>query len=493
MAVGHRGLWTLRRRIAAVMVLLAATTAAFGAWIGWWAWDARAAVRHEQQSLQPATAGVEALLASFVDQEAGARGYALTGQPADLRAYRRGGTQSARLARALRTDLAGHPAALADLAEVDARYRAWRLQVGRPEVTGGRPQAGSGDAQHLWGAVADLQRQVATATRQADDAVDGLLGQELTLAIVGAGILLVVVAAGLALLHRWINEPVERLADDVKQMAGGALDRPVAPQGPPELAALGHDVEEMRRRLRDEGDELRQLRQALAEHSPLHVMLHSELEPSAAVPASAGRLLPAEGVLAGDWYDLWDRGPSGLAAAVVDISGHGPAAGLFALKVKHLLTPPIRSGAPPGEALAFAADECAGTDEQFATGIVVEVGQGVCRYANAGHPSGLLFSAAGVRHLGPTGPLLCAFPGAWRTEQLPATAGDLVVLVTDGVTEARLPDGREFGLDGVIDVVGRLGHHAPPDQVAEAVVSAVRDRCRKPLKDDVTVVAIRVR
>jgi serine phosphatase RsbU (regulator of sigma subunit)/CHASE3 domain sensor protein len=489
MAVGRWGRWTLRRRVGAAVVLLALVTVVFGGWIGWQAWDARAAVLDEQQMLLPATANVEALLASFVTQEASVRGYALTGQHDYLATDARAAAQSQRLLRTLDGEIAGHPAAVAALDTVHARYRTWLAQGAGPAIAD-RTAVGQAEVDRLWAAVTDLQDQVVALTAEADASVDSMLSNTVTLIIVRGGILLVLIAAVLFLLRRWINEPVEQLAGELRMVVGGELDRPVESQGPPELASLGRDVEGVRRRLRDEAEELRQLRQALAEHSPLHVMLHSELESVTSDPAFAGRLLPAEGVLAGDWYDVWDRGDAGIAAALVDISGHGPAAGLFALKLKHVLSPPIRYGASPGDAVGLAAGECAGTDEQFATGIVVEIDGGRCRYANAGHPSGLLFRDGRVEELPATGPLMCVLPGSWRTDEIDVAPGDLLVLVTDGVTEARLPDGSEFGTDGVVDVV--RGQDRSPDDVAESIVSAVRERCRMPLKDDATVVVIRI-
>src|SRR5580704_1237676 len=123
MAVGRWGRWTLRRRVGAVVVLLALVTVVFGGWIGWQAWDARAAVLDEQQMLLPATANVEALLASFVTQEASVRGYALTGQHDYLATDARAAAQSQRLLRTLDGEMAGHPAATAALGTVQTRYR----------------------------------------------------------------------------------------------------------------------------------------------------------------------------------------------------------------------------------------------------------------------------------------------------------------------------------------------------------------------------------
>jgi len=355
---------------------------------------------------------------------------------------------------------------------------------------------GKVDFNRMRQAVGQLQNSVLRQFQQLDNTVDSSIESTFVLVVVRAGIVLLLVVLTLFLLRRWVNDPIERLARDVRTVADGDLDRPIDPAGPPELASLGTDIEAMRRRLRDEADELRQVREALAERSPLQLLLREELEASSEGlgTAVAGRLLPAEGVLAGDWYDTWDRSGSGVAAVLVDISGHGPAAGLFALKIKHLLTPAVRSGNAPGAAFDYVAEECGETGEQFATGIVVEIDETGrrCRYANAGHPPGLLFRGDSVTELSTTGPLLCALPGSWRTASVEVRPGDVIVLSTDGVTEARRPDGSEFGLDGLIEAVRGHRGNGDADSLAEALVSALRESCTLPLKDDATIVVVHV-
>jgi len=493
--------WTLRHRVVALMLLIGVALLGLGAWTAWQTWSSGQSVLHEQQTLLPAKANAQVLLSALVDQEAGLSGYVLTGDASYLEDYETGGGRAAGVIPVLRAELSGQPEALASLSRVETLYHRWRTRTAQPDiakVSAGERTAGSAEkgVGGLSFSVSILQRKVDGLAEHADASVHGTLSSAFALSIDRDGIVLLIVVIALLFLSRWIREPFEQLAGEVRMVAGGELNRPVEAQGPPELAALGRDVEGMRRQLRDEGDEIRQLRQTLAERSPLHVLLHSELEPTqeASSFAIAGRILPAEGVLAGDWYDVWHREGEELAAALVDISGHGPAAGLFALKIKYLLTPAMRWGLSPGEAIAWTAGECAATDEQFATAIVVSLDRssGMCRYANAGHPSGLVFRETGVEELSGTGPLICVFPGSWTTSELPVSEGDLLVLFTDGVTEARLPDGSEFGVEGIIEVVRARRRSESPDGVAESLLSALRDRCRLPLKDDATVVVIKV-
>ena len=91
-------------------------------------------------------------------------------------------------------------------------------------------------------------------SQQLDDNIDNSLENTFDLVVLRAGIVVILVILTLFLLRRWINDPIERLAEEVRTVAEGDLDRPIEPSGPPELASLGADVEGMRRRLRNEGN-----------------------------------------------------------------------------------------------------------------------------------------------------------------------------------------------------------------------------------------------
>jgi light-regulated signal transduction histidine kinase (bacteriophytochrome)/fumarate reductase subunit D len=66
-------------------------------------------------------------------------------------------------------------------------------------------------------------------------------------AISSTVVILVLVAAALWRgLHRWVLEPVERLAAQTRQVAEGDTYKQIEPDGPPEIIALGRDVEAMR-------------------------------------------------------------------------------------------------------------------------------------------------------------------------------------------------------------------------------------------------------
>ncbi len=138
----------------------------------------------------------------------------------------------------------------------------------------------------------------------------------------------------------------------------------------------------------------------------------------------AGVLRPAEGVLAGDF---WDRIPltDGRAAAVIcDVSGHGPRAGIVAMRLKTSITLGLVAGQDPPQILHRACDAFADEPGRFATAVILiaDAGTGEVQWVNAGHPAPRIIRADGtIVRLGTTGPMISWLGGTWSmsTERPP--------------------------------------------------------------------------
>jgi sigma-B regulation protein RsbU (phosphoserine phosphatase) len=76
--------------------------------------------------------------------------------------------------------------------------------------------------------------------------------------------------------------------------------------------------------------------------------------------------------------------------------------------------------------------------------------------------------------------------------ELPLEKGDLVVLYTDGATEAASPEGEELGIERLSALVQEIGGVAPKDAVDQVIarVNAFTGEGHPP-RDDLTVVALR--
>jgi serine phosphatase RsbU (regulator of sigma subunit) len=113
-------------------------------------------------------------------------------------------------------------------------------------------------------------------------------------------------------------------------------------------------------------------------------------------------------------------------------------------------------------------------------------------WVNAGHPPGLVVDRQHrdiVRELGPTGPLISAVSKGWSVRTTLFGPDDMLVACTDGVLEARGPDGTEFGLAGLVGVMKGLSRWSPDEAVAECR-EAVRRFAVDVRRDDVTCVAL---
>jgi serine phosphatase RsbU (regulator of sigma subunit) len=169
------------------------------------------------------------------------------------------------------------------------------------------------------------------------------------------------------------------------------------------------------------------------------------------------RVDPARQV-SGDLYDFFRLGDGRLAFFVGDVSGKGMPAALFMIAVRTLCRHLAATGDSPAQTLrrlneALADDNPSGMFVTLAHGIY-DPPTGEVTLSSAGHPLPLLRTAEGdVKELDhPTGRLLGYRGGELHlTERLFSLGpGDLLVLYTDGVTEARSPDRKAmFGADGL--------------------------------------------
>ena len=117
---------------------------------------------------------------------------------------------------------------------------------------------------------------------------------------------------------------------------------------------------------------------------------------------------------------------------------------------------------------------------------------GKLTYCNAGHNAPLLVSDTSIRRLETGGVVLGLFENAsFEEETVALKPGDLIVLFSDGVTEALNPEGEEFTDDRLLACAEAHRGKSPQD-VLDALLADVRAFCAdEPQTDDVTVVMVR--
>jgi serine phosphatase RsbU (regulator of sigma subunit) len=199
------------------------------------------------------------------------------------------------------------------------------------------------------------------------------------------------------------------------------------------------------------------------------------------------------GMMAGDFYDVYRTASNRLAAVIGDVSGHGIEPSITAFQAKHLLRVFLRQYRDPGQALEELNLQL--TDmrsEEFISICVVvfDTDAGTLRYASAGHPAAFQWHAGEVKSLEATGPLIGLTPVAeYSSREIPLGPGDVALLYTDGLAEARAGD-QLFGEERIANLL-RRDYGAAVGVLCKTLVEAAEDFATDPLSDDTAILAIR--
>lgn len=199
------------------------------------------------------------------------------------------------------------------------------------------------------------------------------------------------------------------------------------------------------------------------------------------------------GMMAGDFYDVYGTGSSRLAAVIGDVSGHGIEPSITAFQAKHLLRVFLRQYRDPGQALEELNAQLTGMrSEEFISICVVvfDTEAQTIRYASAGHPAAFFHHGGEMRTLEATGPLIGLTSDAeYSSREVPLGSGDLLLLYTDGLAEARAGE-HLFGEERIANIL-RRDHNADVEVLCKTLVEAAEDFATSPLTDDTAILAVR--
>lgn len=212
----------------------------------------------------------------------------------------------------------------------------------------------------------------------------------------------------------------------------------------------------------------------------------------------AARCRPAEEV-GGDYYDFLALPQGRLGISIGDISGKGiPAALLMAS-----LQASVRGQSlVPGQAAAKLVANVnrliydASMDGQYAAFFYAQYDPAsrTLTYVNGGQNAPMLLRDAEIIRLDKGGPPVGLFESAvYEQESIQLMPGDLLVLFTDGISDAENPEGCDWGEKELKKVVRNLSGRAPGELIEEILAAADRFAAGAPQHDDMTLVAARVR
>jgi sigma-B regulation protein RsbU (phosphoserine phosphatase) len=204
-----------------------------------------------------------------------------------------------------------------------------------------------------------------------------------------------------------------------------------------------------------------------------------------------------KGMVSGDYCDIIAReeGPRGLFFLLGDVSGKGVAASILMAQLHAIFHTLLGAGLPLSDMLARAGRIfCESTLCPFFATLVCGRAHatGEIELSNAGHCPVLLARREHVTRLEATGvPLGMFCTSAYPAQTIQLSAGDTLLLYTDGVSEARAASGEEFGEQRLVSLLAKH-HTTAPRGLLEACLDDLQAfRCGAPLADDLTVMAIR--
>jgi len=212
----------------------------------------------------------------------------------------------------------------------------------------------------------------------------------------------------------------------------------------------------------------------------------------------------------GDYYDFLELGPGRLALVLADIAGKGVSGALLMANLQANLRSQYALAVGDLPRLLASVNRLFyenSDDASYATLFFADYDDSSrkLRYANCGHLPPIVLRHGGgspdqVSGISKTPKAewlrsTCTVMGlfeAWQCEtaEVELAGGDMLVLYTDGVTEAVNADGEEFGESRLLDILASHSH-LPVASILQAVVAAVQHFSGGEQQDDITLVIAR--
>jgi serine phosphatase RsbU (regulator of sigma subunit) len=290
-------------------------------------------------------------------------------------------------------------------------------------------------------------------------------------------------ASGVLLLGRGAGRP-SFSASDEKVVSAVAAQLAIALQS----AAL-HEREVERRRMEDELAVGRRIQLGL-------LPLEAPQRPGWEIAAS----YRAARQVGGDFYDfvVGKEGDGTIGLIVGDVAGKGVPAALMMAYSRAVMRSESLGGRAPAEVLTRANETMLGECQRAALLVTAFLGSldpatGRLRYASAGHDWPLLVTTDGTATFLPSSGVMLGMVerGEFEEREVDLAPGTLLAIYTDGITEARSPEGRLFGEERLVAALQSAKGGSAADAI-DAITAAVDAfAAGSPPADDLTLVVVR--
>jgi serine phosphatase RsbU (regulator of sigma subunit) len=301
-----------------------------------------------------------------------------------------------------------------------------------------------------------------------------------------------------------ITSAVKALHQGTRQIAKGDFDIQIDIPNEDELGDLAVSFNEMaaavkkgqeeaieRERLERELETAREIQEKLLPHD-MPVVSGFEI---------TGTSLPSQQV-GGDYFDFLDIGDGQLGIAIADVSGKGIPAALLMANLQASLHAQIFQPGKVSE-VAYRINNLLylSTDSHmFVTFFygILDRKRSIFTSTNAGHNQPLLFRSDGrIERLGEGGLILGFQPDVHYDQQtVTIRPGEVIVLYTDGITEAADPSSEMvtddlFGVERLVDIIKANLNNSARDIQSSILAAIAQHTQNAPQYDDITLVIIK--
>ncbi|MCB1183798.1 PP2C family protein-serine/threonine phosphatase [bacterium] len=298
---------------------------------------------------------------------------------------------------------------------------------------------------------------------------------------------------------------VHALHRGTRLVAGGDLDARIEIPNEDEFGDLAASFNEMTAAVRD-GREIAlandRLKQELATARAIQERLLPRGEPHLRDFEVAGASIPSREI-GGDYYDFLAQDGEKIGIAIGDVSGKGMPAALLMSNLQASLHGQVLHPGAVAEVVGRVNDLLVRSTDphMFATFFygVLDAETATFTCTNAGHNPPLVLRADGSLEELANGGLLLGMVGEqlYQQDTVSLAPGEIVVLYTDGITEAVGPSAEEddpeamFGEEALHEVV-RRNRHLPAAAIKDAILAAVNEHTAGVAQsDDITLVVIK--
>jgi serine phosphatase RsbU (regulator of sigma subunit) len=202
-----------------------------------------------------------------------------------------------------------------------------------------------------------------------------------------------------------------------------------------------------------------------------------------------------EALVGGDLLDAWRSGESRGWILIADASGKGIEAARHAAFVQYAIRALAADSDDPAEIVSRFNRLFLDTFDDPSLFIVLFLGAfdgrtQTLRYASAGHGTAYVRRGTLIERLPPTGAIVGMDRDEhYLTETVPLGVGDIVLLATDGVGEARNARGEMLGEERIAEILRNAP--ADPQALCDLLVASA-DSYSGGVQDDLAIVALRV-